>query len=222
MMRLMSSCPGMSLGCALPAKTNRTGRSGLFTMAESRARSVKSRLARFVGGETAGEPYRQGIPVERFDNFHHPLWRGHVALFRCEVIVADILYQFGFLFHARLPEPFVRNLPGFLPGLDVVLFAGEALREIFRVHPAHAGGRPGRKMNAVGNVAYVEFVVEIARPYTAQNLLAYLTEPTQLAPLISCDMLLARTLIENFSDASFGFVLPRLMNCSQVMPSRSG
>ena len=30
-------------------------------------------------------------------------------------------------------------------------------------------------MNAVGNVAYVEFVVEIARPYTAQNLLAYLT-----------------------------------------------
>ena len=170
MMRLMSSCPGMSLGCALPAKTNRV----VYDGGEPR-KVGEEQVGPLVGGETAGEPYRQGIPVERFDNFHHPLWRGHVALFRCEVIVADILYQFGFLFHARLPEPFVRNLPGFLPGLDVVLFAGEALREIFRVHPAHAGGRPGRKMNAVGNVAYVEFVVEIARPYTAQNLLAYLT-----------------------------------------------
>jgi len=41
-------------------------------------------------------------------------------------------------------------------------------------------------------------------------------------PFTSCERLQASTDIENFSLGSLGLVLPRLIYCSQVMPSTSG
>ena len=48
--------------------------------------------------------------------------------------------------------------------------AFESVAEITGIQTAQARSRPGREMHAVGHVADVQFVLEIARPHVAQNL----------------------------------------------------
>ena len=72
-----------------------------------------------------------------------------------------------------------------LPCGDVVVVALEALGEVAGVEAAQARGNPRREVHAVGDVADVELVLEIARPHVAQNLLRDLAvEPRYAVDLL--------------------------------------
>ena len=62
----------------------------------------------------------------------------------------------------------------FLPGRYIIGVALEAVAEVAGVETAQRGGDPRREVHAVGHVADVEFVLEVARPHVAQNVFRHL------------------------------------------------
>ena len=88
-------------------------------------------------------------------------------------------------FHALAPEFGVGDGVHLLPGRDVVGVSLESVGEVAGVEAAHRRGDPRREVHAVGDVADVQLVLEVAGPHVAQNVLRYLAvEPRHAVHLL--------------------------------------
>ncbi len=145
----------------------------------------EEQVGALVGGEAAGEADGEDVGLDAVDDLNHLAGRIQTHLVGIAVALADVVDQLVFEHHALMPELLVRNLVDLLPGRDVVDMALEALGEVAGVETAQVRRDPGGEMYAVGYVADVQLVLEVAGPHVAQNLLRHLAvEPRYAVDLL--------------------------------------
>ena len=130
-------------------------------------------MGTFVGRETTGKTDNQRLRLHGRHRLHDT---GRVALVlhpRVAELVTDVLDEFALEFHTRVPYQLVRHVCKRRPHLRVALVAQPALRELFLVDSFPLARGPCGHMYAVGHVAHVQLLGEIARPYRREHLLAH-------------------------------------------------
>ena len=132
----------------------------------------EEKVSALVCGETAAEANHQGVGVDALQERHHTRRVALVAEPLLRELVADILDELLLEGHASLPNLVVGHVVDGVPNAFVALVAHEGRIEILIVDLTPLCCAPCGEVDAIGDVAHVILLREVAFPYRREHLLA--------------------------------------------------
>ncbi len=145
----------------------------------------EEQIGALVSGETAREADGQHVGLDALDDLDHLARRVETHLIGVAETTADVLDEAVLQIHALIPQLLVGNVVHLLPCRNIIDVAFEAIAKVTGIETSQRRGDPGREVHAVGHVADVQLVLEVAGPHVAQDVFRHLAvEPRHAVDLL--------------------------------------
>ena len=132
----------------------------------------EEQMSTLVGGETASEADEQGVGIDFVHQADDAAGVALIAKPRGAELLTDEIDELALQAHVGVPDFHVGHTVDGFPNGGIRLVVHERLVEVFLIKRAPFSGYPCREVDAVGNVAHVVLLGEIALPDAAEHLLA--------------------------------------------------